>query len=223
MLQLQKAVGATRRSLAACLLRSSLAAAGRARCTHALRCWAASLAAHERVRQLLDVRSANRAAETARTTARSAEGIAKEVRPPHLPHPLDPPSSILILPWASPPDPPLGLPSSLSLGLPLLTPFGHCALQAEASASKDVDAVRRRLQAAEKGRATLRAEVRCRRWWPMDRPMPPPFPADADHFAYPPIRSSEYGPTGLPLIHSGRPVAPRLAFTGAAAELRTRG
>ena len=56
-------VGATRRTLAACLLRASLAAAGRGRCVHALHRWAVAMHAHERIRSVLDVRTANRAAE----------------------------------------------------------------------------------------------------------------------------------------------------------------
>ena len=56
-------VGATRRTLAACLLRASLAAAGRGRCAHALHLWAVAVHAHERIRTVLDVRTANRAAE----------------------------------------------------------------------------------------------------------------------------------------------------------------
>ncbi len=56
-------VGATRRTLAACLLRASLAAAGRGRCAHALHRWAVAVHAHERIRTVLDVRTANKAAE----------------------------------------------------------------------------------------------------------------------------------------------------------------
>ena len=56
-------VGATRRTLAACLLRASLAAAGRGRCAHALHRWAIAVHAHERIRTVLDVRTANKAAE----------------------------------------------------------------------------------------------------------------------------------------------------------------
>ncbi|KOO26991.1 hypothetical protein Ctob_000872 [Chrysochromulina tobinii] len=80
VLQLQKAVGATRRTLAACLLRASLAAAGRGRCAHALHRWAVAVHAHERIRTVLDVRTANKAAEVARSTARTAEGIAKDAQ-----------------------------------------------------------------------------------------------------------------------------------------------
>ena len=80
VLQLQRAVGVTRRALAGCLLRACLAAAGRSQCAHLFRRWLASISALGMGRASADARSARADAEKARSTARSAEGIAKEAQ-----------------------------------------------------------------------------------------------------------------------------------------------
>ena len=78
VLQLQKAVGATRRTLAACLLRSSLSASGRTRCAHMLHRWALVLSAKTAQRALADAKSARDGASRARETAKASEGFAKD-------------------------------------------------------------------------------------------------------------------------------------------------
>lgn len=80
VLQLQRAVSATRRTLAACLLRSSLSAVGRARCAHAIHRWALSISAHAKQRAVLDAKAARDGANRARDTAKASEGFARDAQ-----------------------------------------------------------------------------------------------------------------------------------------------
>ena len=80
VLQLQRAVGQTRRTLAACLLRACLSAAGRSQCAHAIRVWSLCLLANARQRATLDAKQARDGASRARETARASEAIAREAQ-----------------------------------------------------------------------------------------------------------------------------------------------
>jgi hypothetical protein len=77
VLQLQRAVGQTRRTLAACLLRSSVAAAGRQLVAKALRWWALVLATQVARQAVADVKAAREQGQKAREAARGSESIAK--------------------------------------------------------------------------------------------------------------------------------------------------
>ena len=80
VLQLQRAVGATRRTLAACLLRSSLSAKGRSRCAYAIFRWVLALGSHARHKAVMDAKSARDAAKRVRHNADASESHAKETQ-----------------------------------------------------------------------------------------------------------------------------------------------
>ena len=73
VLQLQRAVAKTRQTLAACLLRSSLAARGRAACTQVLHRWRHQMDLAARQRAAADAKSARDGAGRAREAARTSE------------------------------------------------------------------------------------------------------------------------------------------------------
>ena len=80
VLQLQRAVGSTRRTLAACLLRSHLSAGGRAACARALHRWALAVSAHVKQRAMLDAKTARDDANRARDNAKASESFAKDAQ-----------------------------------------------------------------------------------------------------------------------------------------------
>ena len=78
VLQLQRGISQTRRTLAACLLRASLSAAGRSKCAVAMHKWGLMVGHVARVRAATDARSARAEGQKARETARTAEQFARE-------------------------------------------------------------------------------------------------------------------------------------------------
>ena len=80
VLQLQRAVGNTRRTLAACLVRSCLSAVGRGHCAYVLRRWALTISMKLRTSVLLDLKTARDGGKSARETAKLSEKLAEEVK-----------------------------------------------------------------------------------------------------------------------------------------------